>query len=172
MQSERQQPASFNFEVKPHILIVEARYYDDLANLQLDGAKTVLDRAGASYEVLTVPGALEIPAAIVYALKALDYDAVRRRYDGYVALGAVIKGGTMHDQIVATESARGLQELSMRYALAIGNGILTCDNKDQALERADKTKLNRSGEAAEACLRMIEIKQQFRLLPKKRWIAR
>lgn len=171
MESDRS-PASFNFEAKPHVLVVEARFYNDVADLQLDGVKTVFDRWGVSYEVLTVPGSLEIPAAIVYAVKALDYDAVRRRFDGYVALGCVMKGGTMHDQVVATESARGLQDLAMRYALAIGNGILTCNNMEQALERADKTKLNRSGEAAEACLRMIEIKQQFRLLPKKRWIAR
>lgn len=171
MESNRA-PASFNFEVKPHVLIVEARFYNEIADLQLDGVKAVLDRWGVSYEVLTVPGALEIPAAITYAVKALDFDAVRRRFDGYVALGCVIKGGTMHDQIVATESARGLQELALRYSLAIGNGILTCNDIEQARERADKTKLNRGGEAAEACLRMIEIKQQYRLLPKKRWIAR
>ena len=78
----------------------------------------------------------------------------------------------MHDQVVAMESARGLQEVTLRYALAVGNGILTCDTKEQALERADPARQNRAGAAAEACLRMIEIKQRYRLSPKRRWIAR
>src|ERR1700733_4498697 len=116
-------PATFHFETKPHILIVEARFYDDIADLQLKGAKAVLDRVGTEYEVVTVPGSLEIPAAIIYAIKSLDFDAVRKRYDGYIALGCVLKGGTMHDEIVAAESARGLQEVAMRYVLAVGNGI-------------------------------------------------
>ena len=165
-------PATFQFETKPHVLIVEGRFYDDIADLQLQGAKAVLDRAGVTHETLTVPGSLEIPAAIVYAIKSLDFDAVRRRYDGYVALGCVLKGGTMHDEIVATESARGLQEVALRYVLALGNGILTCDTKEQALERADPARQDRAGAAAEACLRMVELKQQFRLSPKRRWIAR
>jgi 6,7-dimethyl-8-ribityllumazine synthase len=165
-------PATFQFETKPHVLIVEARFYDDVADLQLQGAKAVLDRAGADHEIVEVPGALEIPAAIVYAIKSLDFDAMRRRYDGYVALGCVMKGGTMHDEIVATESVRGLQEVAMRYVLAVGNGILTCETKQQALERADPARQDRAGAAAEACLRMIELKQHFRLSPKRRWIAR
>ncbi|MDP9127949.1 MAG: 6,7-dimethyl-8-ribityllumazine synthase [Pseudomonadota bacterium] len=169
---QKRAPATFSFETKPFVLIVEARFYDPVADLQLQGAKEVLERAGAEYEVLTVPGALEIPAAIVYAIKSLDFDAVRRRYDGYIALGCVLKGGTMHDEIVGMESARSLQEIATRYVLAVGNGILTCNTVEQAMERADPARLNRAGAAAEACLRMIEIKHQLRLTPKRRWIGR
>ncbi|MDR3448212.1 MAG: 6,7-dimethyl-8-ribityllumazine synthase [Alphaproteobacteria bacterium] len=165
-------PASFAFEAPPHLLIVEARFYTDIADLQLQGVKTVLERVSATYEIVTVPGALEIPAAIAYALKALDFDPLRRRADGYIALGCVIKGGTMHDEIVGMESARGLQQLALSHALAIGNGILTCNSIEQALERADPARLNRSGEAAEAALRMIELKHHFRLSPKRRWVAK
>jgi 6,7-dimethyl-8-ribityllumazine synthase len=165
-------PATFQFEQKPHVLVIEARFYNDIADSLLQGAKAVLDRAGATYEILVVPGALEIPAAIVYAVKALDFDASRRRFDGYVALGCVVKGETRHDEIVGNESARGLQEVALRYALAVGNGILTCDTKAQAAERADPARKNRGGAAAEACLRMIEIKHSLRLSPKKRWVAR
>lgn len=171
MQTKRP-PLTFHFEARPHVLIVEARFYDDIADLQLKGAKAVLDRVGVDYEVVTVPGALEIPAAIIYAIKSLDFDAVRKRYDGYIALGCVLQGGTMHDEIVGYESARGLQEIAARYVLAVGNGILTCETREQALERADPAKQDRGGAAAEACLRMVELKQQFRLSPKRRWIAR
>ncbi|MGB9153971.1 MAG: 6,7-dimethyl-8-ribityllumazine synthase [Alphaproteobacteria bacterium] len=171
MESSRP-PAVFHFESPPHILIVEARFYDDIADLQMAGVKAVLERVKATYETILVPGALEIPATIAFAMKALDFDPVRRRPDGYIALGCVLKGGTQHDEIVAGESARGLQDLAIKNALAIGNGILTCNTKEQALERADPARLNRSGEAAEACLRMIAIKHHFRLAPKRRWVAK
>lgn len=171
MEQKRPDP-TYSFEQKPHVLIVEARFYDDINDLLLKGAVAALDRAGATHEVLTVPGALEIPAAIIYAIKSLDFDAGRRRFDGYVALGCVLQGDTKHDEIVGMESARGLQEVILRYALAAGNGILTCATKEQALERADPARKNRGGAAAEAALRMIEIKQRFRLSPKKRWVAR
>ena len=164
--------ATFTFESPPHVMIVEARFYSDIADLQLRGVTDVLDRVSATYTVITVPGALEIPAAIAYAMKALDYDPVRRRCDGYIALGCVLKGGTLHDEIVGTESARGLMNLSIKNALAIGNGILTCNTVEQALERADPARLNRGGEAAEACLRMIELKHHFRLSSKRRWVAK
>jgi 6,7-dimethyl-8-ribityllumazine synthase len=169
---QKRKPVSFKFEAVPHILVVEARFYDDIADLQLQAAKKVLDNVGASYDVITVPGALEIPSTIVYAVKGLDFDAVRRRYDGYIALGCVLKGGTQHDQIVGNESARALQELAMRYSLAIGNGILTCNTREQAIERADPNQQDRAGAAAEACLRLIEIKHHFRLSPKRRWVGR
>ncbi len=165
-------PATFRFETPPHVLIIEARFYTDIADLQLQGVKAVLDRVKATYEIITVPGALEIPAAISFAIKALDFDPVRRRSEGFVALGCVLKGGTNHDEVVAFESARGLQELALRHALAIGNGILTCNTKEQAMERADPARLDRSGQAAEACLRMIELKQHFRLSSKRRWVAK
>ncbi len=165
-------PAAFHFETPPHVLIIEARFYTDIADLQLQGVKAVLDSVRATYEIITVPGALEIPAAISFAIKALDFDPVRRRSEGFIALGCVLKGGTNHDEVVAFESARGLQELALRHALAIGNGILTCNTKEQAMERADPVRLNRSGQAAEACLRMIELKQHFRLSSKRRWVAK
>lgn len=170
MQTNRTYP-TFQFEAKPHILIVEARFYDDIGALQMQGAVAALERAGATHDVLSVPGALEIAPAIMYAIRALDFDATRRRYDGYVALGCVLKGGTQHDEIVGNESARALMEISLRHTLAIGNGILTCSTREQALERADPAKMDRAGAAAEAALRMIEIKQNYRLLPKRRWIG-
>jgi 6,7-dimethyl-8-ribityllumazine synthase len=165
-------PATFHFETKPHILIVEGRYYDDVADLQLQGAKAVLDRAQATYEIVTVPGAFDIPQAIGYAVRGLDFDAVRRRFDGYVGLGCILKGATNHHVIIGHESARALQEVALRYTLAVGNGILTCDTKEQALERADPARQNRAGEATEACLRMLQVKHQFHLSSKRRWVAR
>ncbi len=168
----KRQPAVFRFDEKPHIMVIEARHYDDLADMLLDGAKSVLNRAGATCDVHAVPGSLEIPAAIVYAMRSLNYDAARRRYDGYVALGCVIRGSTIHHEVIAYESARSLQDLANSHALAIGNGILTCDTREQALARADKAQLDRGGAAAEACLRMIELKQKFHLSPKRRWVAR
>ncbi len=171
MQNNRP-PATFQFETKPHILIIQTRYYEDIADLQLKGALAVFEHAGVTHDIINVPGALEIPAVIAYAVKALDFDALRRRYDGYLALGCVLKGGTQHDEIVGNESARALQDITLRYTLAVGNGILTCNTREQALERADPARLNRAGEAAEACLRMVEIKHSYRLVPKRRWIGK
>jgi 6,7-dimethyl-8-ribityllumazine synthase len=171
MDSKRQ-PLTFSFEEPPHITIVEAPFYPEVSSFQMAAVKEVLARVNASFEILTVPGAFEIPAAISFSIRALDFDPVRRRSEGFIALGCIIKGGTHHDEIVAFESARGLQDLSVRYALAIGNGILTCNTMEQAMERADPAGENRAGAAAEACLRMIELKHKFRLLPKRRWIAK
>lgn len=165
-------PRIFHFDPKPHLLVVEARYYDAINDDLLKGAKAVLAANEASHDVLTVPGALEIPAAIACAVKAMDYDPVRRRYDGYIALGCVIKGNTRHDEIVGNESARGLQELALRYVLAVGNGILTVNTLEQAAERASPERLDRGGDAAAACLRMIEIKQHFNLTSRRRWVAK
>ncbi|MDD3287871.1 MAG: 6,7-dimethyl-8-ribityllumazine synthase [Alphaproteobacteria bacterium] len=165
-------PSDIKFKDAPHIMIVEGRFYDDIADLQLKGAKAVLDRVGASYVVHTVPGAFEIPPAIMYAVRSLNFDAVRRRFDGYIALGCVIQGQTKHADIIAHESARGLQDLSLTHALAIGNGILTVNTHEQAEERADPARLDRGGAAAEACLKMVELKQIFNLSPKRRWVAR
>jgi 6,7-dimethyl-8-ribityllumazine synthase len=164
--------ASFHFDEPPHVMIVETRYYDDIAESLRKGAIAVLDSVNATYEIITVPGTLEIPAAISFAIRALDFDPVRRRSEGFIALGCVVKGETQHNEIVAFESARGLQELALRHALAIGNGILTCNTKEQAIERADPARKNRGGAAAEACLRMLELKHKFHLSPKRRWIAK
>lgn len=151
---------------KPHIMIVEARFYDDISDALLDGAVRKLDAAGATYERFTVPGALEIPAAIMFAVRSLDFSTVQRRFDGYVALGCVIRGETTHYDTVCNESARGLQDLAIRHTLAIGNGIITTENEDQAWERARADRLDKGGGAAEAALQMIELKRRFRLYPR------
>ncbi len=135
------------------ILIVEARFYDHLNDLLIDGARAAIEDAGHIHETITVPGALEIPAAIAFASES-------GRYDGYVALGVVIRGETYHFEIVAGESARGLMALSMD-GLAIGNGILTTENEAQALTRARPTEKDKGGEAAKAALAMLEIKGRF-----------
>ena len=132
------------------ILIVEARFYDKISDLLLRGAKAALEEAGATVEVVTVPGALEIPAAIKFA---------KGKFDGFVALGCVIKGDTYHFEVVANESARGLTDLSITYDLAIGNGILTTQDEEQAMHRAGKW--DKGGHAANACLELIKIKRRF-----------
>ena len=116
------------------VLIVEARFYDDLADLLLAGARRSLEAAGAEYNVVQVPGALEIPAAIAIAEESGRFP-IGVRYDGYVALGCVIRGETYHFEVVANESARGLTDLGIHHRLAIGNGILTTEDDDQALSR-------------------------------------
>ncbi|HVA12366.1 MAG TPA: 6,7-dimethyl-8-ribityllumazine synthase [Stellaceae bacterium] len=141
----------------PRILVVEARYYAQISDELLKGAKAAIEEAQARYDVVTVPGAFEIPAAIRFA--ALS----KTPYDGYVALGCVIRGETTHYEHVCTESAHGLQQLALEQKLAIGFGILTVENQDQALARAKVDKRNKGGEAAKACLAMVELKRRFGL---------
>lgn len=142
-----------------HILIVEARFYDDMADALLDGAKAALEAAGATYDVVTVPGALEIPAAIAMALDGGDNGNVV--YDGYVALGMVIRGETYHFDIVANESSRALMDLAVSESLAIGNGILTVENDEQAWARARRSDKDKGGFAARAALTMIALKEKL-----------
>lgn len=144
---------------KLHFLIVEARFYDDFADAMLDGAKSAFDAAEATYDVVTVPGALEIPAAITFALMGEEEGGTK--YDGYVALGLVIRGETYHFDIVANKSSRALMDLSVQMAIALGNGILTVENDEQAWKRAKKSELDKGGFAARAALRMAELKQHF-----------
>ena len=141
------------------LLIIEARFYDHLADALLEGAKAALDEAGASYDVVTVPGALEIPAAISFALDAAEEGGTD--YDGFVALGTVIRGETYHFEIVANESARGLMDLSVEESLAIGNGILTTENEEQAWVRARKSEGDKGGFAARAALSMIALRDRL-----------
>jgi len=169
---DKRAPITFQFEQKPHILVVQSSYYEDIGDLLQQGALHVLNNAGVTHEIIDVPGVLEVPAAIVYAVKSLDFDAVRRRFDGFVALGCVLKGENHYDQIIGHESARSLQEIALRYTLAVGNGIITCEDREQAAMLAQPDGHDRGGAAAEACLRMVELKQLFRLSPKRRWIAR
>ncbi|RYE79719.1 MAG: 6,7-dimethyl-8-ribityllumazine synthase [Hyphomicrobiales bacterium] len=142
-----------------HLLIIEARFYDHIADAQLQGAKAALDAAGATYDVVNVPGALEIPAAISFALTGADEGGTA--YDGFVALGCVIRGETYHFEIVSNESSRALMDLSVQEVLAIGNGILTVENEEQALDRAMPDRKNKGGAAADAALAMIALRQKF-----------
>ncbi|PTS81842.1 6,7-dimethyl-8-ribityllumazine synthase, partial [Sphingomonas sp. HMWF008] len=132
------------------ILIVEARFYDHLNDMLLDGARAAIEQAGHTHETITVPGALEVPGAIALAAESGAYDA-------FVALGVVIRGETYHFEIVAGESARGIMALSMD-GLAIGNGILTTENEAQAIVRADAKQFDKGGGAAQAALAMLELK--------------
>ncbi|TCL96845.1 6,7-dimethyl-8-ribityllumazine synthase [Rhizobium sp. PP-WC-2G-219] len=145
--------------VKPHILIVEARFYDDMADALLDGATSALKDAGATYDVVTVPGALEIPGAIAMALDGIDNGATE--YNGFVALGMVIRGETYHFDIVANESCRALMDLTVSESLAIGNGILTVENDEQGWTRARKSEGDKGGFAARASLTMIALKAKL-----------
>lgn len=143
----------------PRLLIIEARFYDDLADSLLDGAKAALDAAGATYDVVTVPGALEIPAVVSFALDAAENGGTD--YDGYVALGCVIRGETYHFDIVANESCRALMDLAVEESLAIGNGILTVENEAQAWARARREEGDKGGFAARAALTMIALRDRL-----------
>jgi 6,7-dimethyl-8-ribityllumazine synthase len=146
----------------PRILIVEARFYADISDALLAGATAVLKAAGAEYETIVVPGALEIPGAI--AMANASGHAAGAAFDGYVALGCVIRGETTHYETVANESARGLMDLTVHDRLAIGNGILTVENEDQAFARtrADRVE-DKGGNAAKAALAMIALRHRFSL---------
>jgi 6,7-dimethyl-8-ribityllumazine synthase len=143
----------------PHLLVIEARFYDDLSDELARGAITALDRAGATHERLAVPGALEIPAALSIALEAMERGEVQ--FDGFVCLGCVIRGETAHFDIVAEQSARALMDLAVDEGLALGNGILTVENDDQAWARARVSEQNKGGAAAEAALAMIAVRKRF-----------
>jgi len=141
------------------ILVVEARYYDDIADFLLAGAMKVLDEAGALVERVTVPGSLEIPVGIVIACDAAKHKG--RPYDGVVALGCVIRGDTIHFEIVSQLSAQGLMELSVARALPIGNGIVTVNTLTQALARARLEEQDKGGDAARAALAMVRLKRRL-----------
>ena len=134
-------------------LIVEARFYGQLNDMLIDGARAALEDAGHHVDVITVPGALEIPGAIALAAES-------GRYEGFVAIGVVIRGETYHFEIVAGESARGLMALTMD-GLAVGNGIITVENEAQAVARADPAQKNKGGEAAKAAIALLDLQAQF-----------
>lgn len=140
----------------PHVMVVEARFYEDIADELCRGALAVLETVGATHERLSVPGAFEIPATI-----AIVHRADPSRFDGYVALGCVIRGQTTHYDYVCGESARGLQDLAMGEGLAIGYGILTVETKEQAWDRASIDRRNKGADAARACLAMVGIRERF-----------
>lgn len=134
-------------------LIVEARFYDNIADMQLAGARAVLEAAGAKVDVITVPGALEIPTAIRIAFDQADYA-------GAVALGCIIRGETYHFEIVSNESARALMDLAVTHRMALGNGILTTEDMPQAVVRADPAQLDKAGDAARAALALYHLKRR------------
>jgi 6,7-dimethyl-8-ribityllumazine synthase len=145
----------------PYILIVEARFYDEIADGLLNGAKAVLSAAKAKFDIVTVPGILELPAAALFG-----FDPDRRsgqRYDGFIALGCAVKGETDHYEHVCTEAMAGISRVSLALKVASGNGILTCPTWELAQDRADPKRGDAGGRAARACLRMIELKAQFGL---------
>jgi len=131
------------------VLVVESRYHENVADALADGATSALEKGGASFERLSVPGALEIPPAIALA-------AASRRYDGYVGLGCVLKTGSFHFEMIAAESAHGLMRLGIEHKLCIGNGILAAENEDEALRLADFSRGDAGGEAARACLALMQ----------------
>ena len=148
-------------ETDLRVLIIESRYYNEIAVELLAGATEALAAAGATYERVEVPGAFEIPAAIKFAVEAERGE--NGPFDGYVGLGCVIRGETTHYDYVCQESARGLQYLALQHAIAIGYGVLTTENRDQAWVRADRKQGNKGGTVANACLAMINLRRQFGL---------
>jgi 6,7-dimethyl-8-ribityllumazine synthase len=147
----------------PKVLIVEARFYEDIADEMATGAVEEIEARGASADRISVPGAFEIPGLIAAAAEASRRGLVQPGYDGYVALGCVIRGETTHYDYVCGESARGLMDLSVRERLAIGYGILTTEDREQAWDRAARDRKNKGKDAAGACLDMIEHKRAFGL---------
>lgn len=140
-------------------LIVEARFYDDIQDALLEGAVAELKAAGVSHEVLTVPGALEIPAAIAIAIEAAEKTG--KPYDAAIALGCVIRGDTIHFEIVSMESSRALMDLAVEKRFPLGNGIITVNTEAQAWARARASELNKGGDAARAALALIQLKRRF-----------
>ena len=148
---------------KPHVLIVEARFYADIADELLKGAIATLEEAGATHERLSVPGAFEIPGAIAMTIEAQRISPPHRSFDGFLALGCVIRGETTHYDYVAGESARALMDLTTHHHIALGYGILTVENDKQAWARARVAEKNKGGDAARACLAMIEMRRRLGL---------
>jgi 6,7-dimethyl-8-ribityllumazine synthase len=141
------------------MLVVEARFYNDIADALLAGATRALQEAGAQFDRVSVPGSLEVPPAIAIALDAAERAGAP--YDGVVALGCVIRGDTIHFEIVSTESARALMDLSVARRLPIGNGILTVDTDQQAWTRARAQEADKGGDAARAALAMVRLKRRL-----------
>lgn len=148
----------------PHFMIVTSPYYAQISSFLLEGATSYLTEKKSTFEVVEVPGALELPLAVKLGIsrpqtRGTDFP----HFDGYIALGCVIRGETSHYDIVCNESARGLSELALEYNAPIGNAILTCENKEQAIVRADPAQKNKGRDAAQAAYRMFELKRDFKV---------
>ncbi len=148
----------------PHVLIVEGRFYEDIADELAKGATAVLDEAGMPYERLSVPGAFEVPAAVRFALRSMEVGSESAHYAGFIALGCVIRGETDHYEHICRAASRALMDLSVAYSLALGFGILTCDTYEQAWTRAAVDQKNKGADAARTCLQMMELKKTLRLV--------
>lgn len=148
----------------PRILIVEARFYEDIADELFKGASAYIEEIGGKVERVHVPGVFEIPTAIAIALEGKHRPAGGMTFDGVIALGCVIRGETSHYDVVAGESARALMVLAVDEHLAIGNGILTVDTREQANVRAEVAGKNKGGDAARACIELLDIKGRFGLV--------
>ena len=145
------------------VLIVAARFYEDIAEQMVKGAAAVLDEAGVSFDQLAVPGVFEVPAAIRFAVRSIEVHSATSNYAGFIALGTVIRGETDHYEHISREASRALMDMAVQQTVALGFGILTCDTREQALARAATDQGNKGADAARACLRMMEVKKDLRL---------
>ena len=142
----------------PHIVLIEAPFYTEISIQLADGAMAAIEAAGGTAYRVAVPGIFEIPAALQFAIEGKGDPETGRMFDGAVVLGCAIKGETDHYEHVCTESMRGTQDVALAHAFPVGNGILTCPTRELAEERADIARKDFGGKAAEACLRLIEIR--------------
>jgi 6,7-dimethyl-8-ribityllumazine synthase len=151
------------YENAPYLLIIDSRFYEDLSDELVRGAIAKIDSIGGTYRRVSVPGVFEIPAGIRLAVRSMELvsAAAHNRFDGYIALGCVIRGETDHYEHVSRESLRGVNDLAMQYSIAVGMGILTCNTKEQAMERASVDKGNVGGRAARTAVQMVEFKRSF-----------
>lgn len=147
----------------PHVMIVISPYYKEISTCLLEGAKAVLEEECCTYELFQVPGALEIPLAVKYGARRKEGRGAKKpKFDAAIALGCVIKGETSHYDVVCSESARGLMQVSLDHDIPVGNAILTCNNKEQALERAHPNKKNKGADAARAALELFKLGLEMR----------
>jgi 6,7-dimethyl-8-ribityllumazine synthase len=149
--------------MKQRVLIVEARFYSEIADDMAKGAIAFLKEKGIDYERMAVPGVFEVPAALNFVIQAMKVNIKTNQYSGFVTLGAVIRGETDHYEHICREASHALMNISVQQSVAIGFGILTCENKEQAKERADVNRGNKGAAAAKACLRMMELNKKLRM---------
>lgn len=147
--------------MKQCVLIVEARFYSKIADDLAKGAIAILKQNGISYERMEVPGVFEVPAAVNFAIQAMKFSINSKKYSGFITLGAVIRGETDHYEHICREASHALMNISVEQSVALGFGILTCENKEQANERADVNRGNKGADAANACLRMMALNNEL-----------
>ncbi len=150
----------------PRIFVAEARFYDDIADQLYASVEKEFEGKGFELKRYQVPGVFELPAAFSYAVRSMEIGAVGSRYAGFISLGCVIRGETTHYDVVVDETSRALMDLSVKHNLAHGFGMITAENRDQALVRADGNQKDVGGKAARACLAMIELKKDLHLMPR------